>query len=110
LLDPLGHTVIEAANGPTALALIPELHLDLILLDLMMPDMDGFEVLEHIQELPAAARVPIVVITSKELDAEERAWLRERTRHCFQKPTTAPTFLEVVRQVLKGVPHVDQPT
>jgi CheY-like chemotaxis protein len=110
MLDKLGHKVVEAANGQTALSLIPEVHPDLLLLDLMMPLMDGFEVLEHMQEMPAAANVPVVVVTAKDLDAGERAWLRERTQHCFQKPAPGSTFLSVVRNVLKGVDHAHQST
>jgi signal transduction histidine kinase/CheY-like chemotaxis protein len=108
MLDKLGHKVVEAANGPTALSLIPEIRPDLVLLDLMMPVMDGFEVLEHMKEMPAAAEIPVVVVTAKDLDAEERAWLRERTHHCFQKPAPGSTFLSVVRNVLKGVDHAHQ--
>jgi signal transduction histidine kinase/CheY-like chemotaxis protein len=104
-LAKLGHTVVEAASGPIALALIPELHPQLVLLDLLMPGMDGFAVLEQMQELPAATNLPVVVVTSKDLDEEERAWLRERTRHCFEKPAPAPVFLNEVRKVLTGADH-----
>jgi CheY-like chemotaxis protein len=105
MLDKLGYTVIEAPNGPTALALIPEIQPDLVLLDLMMPGMDGFEVLERLQEIPAAANLPVVVVTAHDLTPEECTWLLERTRHCFQKPVLASTFLSVVRNVLKGADH-----
>jgi signal transduction histidine kinase/DNA-binding response OmpR family regulator len=105
LLARLGQTVVEAPNGSMALALIPEIHPHLVLLDLMMPEMDGFEVLEHLQEMPAAADLAVVVVTSKDLDAEERTWLRERTYHCLQKPVSAPEFRDVVRNVLKGADH-----
>ncbi|HET9224575.1 MAG TPA: response regulator [Roseiflexaceae bacterium] len=109
MLGKLGHTVVEAASGPIALGLIPELHPQLMLLDLLMPGMDGFAVLEQLQELPAAANLPVVVVTSKDLDEEERTWLRERTRHCFQKPAPAPAFLNVVRNVLIGADHGQHP-
>jgi CheY-like chemotaxis protein/nitrogen-specific signal transduction histidine kinase len=105
MLARLGQTVVEAPNGSMALTLIPEIRPRLVLLDLMMPEMDGFEVLEHLHEMPAAADLPVVVVTSKDLDAEERTWLRERTLHCFQKPVPAPAFLNVVRNVLKGADH-----
>jgi signal transduction histidine kinase/CheY-like chemotaxis protein len=100
MLEKLGHRVSEAANGPTALALIPELHLDLILLDLMMPEMDGFEVIEHMREMPAAAQLPVIVVTAKQLDADEQEWLRTRTRYCCHKPVAAATFLGAVRAAL----------
>jgi signal transduction histidine kinase/CheY-like chemotaxis protein len=103
MLEKLGHRVSEAAGGPTALALIPELHLDLVLLDLMMPGMDGFEVIEHMREMPAAAQLPVIVVTAKELNAEEQEWLRTRTRHCCQKPVAPATFLAAVRTALSEI-------
>jgi signal transduction histidine kinase/CheY-like chemotaxis protein len=109
LLDKFNYQVFEASSGPLALALIPEIHPSLMLIDLMMPGMDGFEVLEQLQELPAAAHMPVVVVTAKDLDEEQRAWLRERTRHCFRKPTPAPEFLDVIHNLLKGADHVQAP-
>ena len=51
----------------------------LILLDLMMPVMDGFEFLEHVRANPATSHVPIVVLTAKDLTEEERKLINERT-------------------------------
>jgi CheY-like chemotaxis protein len=67
----------------------------------MMADMDGFTVLDQLRELPAAAHVPVVV-TAPELDESQRVWLRERMRDCFQKPSSAPEFLDLVRELLTG--------
>ena len=100
MLEKLGHRVSEAASGPTALTLIPELQLDLVLLDLMMPGMDGFEVIEYMREMPAAAHLPVIVVTARDLDADEQDWLRTRTRHCCQKPVAAATFLTALRAAL----------
>jgi signal transduction histidine kinase/DNA-binding response OmpR family regulator len=100
LLVKIGHRVSEAANGSTALALMPELRLDLVLLDLMMPEMDGFEVIEHMREMPAAAQLPVIVVTAKDLEPREREWLRARTRHCCRKPVAAAEFLAAVRAAL----------
>ena len=51
----------------------------LVLLDLMMPMMDGFEFLARVREQPDFAELPIVVLTAKELTAEERNFLAENT-------------------------------
>jgi signal transduction histidine kinase/CheY-like chemotaxis protein len=102
MLEKLGHRVSEAASGPTALALIPELQLDVVLLDLMMPDMDGFEVIEHMREMPAATQLPVIVVTAKNLNSEEQDWLRARTRHCCRKPVATATFLAALRAALSA--------
>jgi len=64
-----GYNVIEAASGKEALAIIKEEKPDLILLDIIMPDMLGFEVCERIKEKPEFYEVPIIFVTSKD-DAE----------------------------------------
>jgi CheY-like chemotaxis protein len=83
-----------------ALALVPELQVNLIVLDLSLPDMDGFEVLEHLREMPAAAHTPVVAVTVKDLDAHEQTWLRERTRYYCQKPIAAASFLAIIHAAL----------
>lgn len=100
MLEKQGHHVSEAASGQIALTLIPELQLDLVLLDLMMPGMDGFEVIEYMREMPAAAHLPVIVVTARDLDDDEQDWLRTRTRHCCQKPVGTAMFLAALRAAL----------
>jgi CheY-like chemotaxis protein len=70
----------EAANGRAALAWLDSNPLpDLVLLDLMMPEMDGFQFLDHIRGHKERRELPVVVLTAKDLTAEERAFLAERT-------------------------------
>jgi CheY-like chemotaxis protein len=57
----------------------------LVLLDLMMPEVDGFGFLDAIRVDPTLADLPVVVLTAKELTSEEKAALAERTMHVFSK-------------------------
>ncbi len=59
-----GYNLAFAANGAEALAKASELTPDLILLDVMMPDMNGFEVCRHLREDPRLAEVPVIIITA----------------------------------------------
>ena len=79
-LNKVGLKTAEAVNGRAAfewLAAHPAP--DLVLLDLMMPEMDGFQFLDRLREQPERLAVPVVVLTAKDLTAEERAFLAERT-------------------------------
>lgn len=58
------YRLVEAANGPQALQLAADLHPDLILLDVMMPDMDGFEVCKRLRADPKLAEVPVIMVTA----------------------------------------------
>ena len=57
----------------------------IILLDLMMPEMDGFEFLSEIRSLPRASTVPVIVVTAKELTAAERSKLNGQVTTVLQK-------------------------
>jgi CheY-like chemotaxis protein len=79
-LQSTGLKIAEAANGRAALDWMSRNPLpDLVLLDLMMPEMDGFQFLEHIRDDEARRAVPVVVLTAKDLTADERTFLAERT-------------------------------
>lgn len=62
-LETEGYTVLSASNGADALELAKKNSPDVILLDLMMPEMDGFEVLEHLKEDEETCLIPVVVLT-----------------------------------------------
>ncbi|MFN0067715.1 MAG: response regulator [Limisphaerales bacterium] len=64
LLGRLGHDVVPVADGPTALKRLALRPPDLVLLDLLMPDMDGFEVCRRIREQPAFADLPVIFLSA----------------------------------------------
>jgi PAS domain S-box-containing protein len=79
-IESVGMQVAEVANGQTALEwLKANPKPALVLLDLMMPRMDGFEFLDHVRENPEFFDLPIVVLTAKDLTDNERSFLAERT-------------------------------
>ncbi|HIE28014.1 TPA: response regulator [Candidatus Poribacteria bacterium] len=61
-----GHTVFDAANGQQALKLMREHEFDLVLLDIMMPGMNGYQVLNHLKADPSLRHIPVVVISGVE--------------------------------------------
>jgi PAS domain S-box-containing protein len=85
MLEKEDWAVSEAENGQVALDRVAEQPPDLILLDLMMPEMDGFEFVTHLRQTKAWRSIPIVVITAKDLTAEERAQLNTTVARILQK-------------------------
>src|SRR5262249_50622941 len=85
-VEKLGLTAAEVSNGRLALAWLAENpEPAAILLDLMMPEMDGFEFLDAFNQRTEWRHVPVVVITAKQLTAAERALLSGRTRVVIKK-------------------------
>jgi CheY-like chemotaxis protein len=85
MLEPEGYTVVEAENGRAALERLREGPPALILLDLMMPEMDGFEFLTEFRRNEGWRTIPIVVITAKDLSREERERLNGYVQKILQK-------------------------
>jgi CheY-like chemotaxis protein len=93
--------VAEAENGRVALDRLREREPTLILLDLMMPEMDGFEFLEELRRDEARRALPVVVLTSKDLTPEERERLSGNVERILQKGAyTREALLREVRAIV----------
>ncbi len=85
-VEGAGLSAAEAANGREALDLLAGgLQPALVLLDLMMPEMDGFAFLDAVRSTDATASLPVVILTAKDLTEAERAFLAERATQVFSK-------------------------
>ncbi|HTP09492.1 MAG TPA: response regulator, partial [Anaerolineae bacterium] len=79
------YTVLEAAGGAQALTVVQNDKPDLILLDLMMPEIDGFAVLETVKANPATHDIPVIVVTAKEITREDRERLNGKMAALYNK-------------------------
>jgi len=101
ILSSSGYTPHLASSGKEAFLLLSEVHMDAILLDLVMPEMDGFEVLSKIKENPALGVIPVFVVTAKDLTNEEMKLLQRETCALFRKDGSWKTdLLAEVRKAL----------
>ena len=86
ILRPLSLEVAEAADGFTALAAAREMRPDLVILDLSMPDMDGFAVLDELRRYPHCARTPVLAVTANAMPSERFKALRAGFADFMTKP------------------------
>ena len=93
LLGARGWVVREAVNGRLALDALKEGLPDIVLLDLMMPEMDGFELVAALQANPAWRDIPVVVVTALDLSAEDRRRLNGGVEQILSKSAYAPAEL-----------------
>lgn len=100
LLTQAGYTVNSALNGQSALIQIGALCPDVVLLDINLPDIDGYEVYQQLQAAPETAHIPVIFLTGVEKIPQERA----RSAGYLAKPFRAQALLECVHRTLKSPP------
>jgi CheY-like chemotaxis protein len=98
------YAVVRAYGGTEAIILAQRLRPDLILLDLMMPDVSGFDVVDALQRNPETAQIPILVVTAKQITAQDRAALNHEAGSVVQIVEKAgfnkDAFMAEVRRAL----------
>jgi signal transduction histidine kinase/CheY-like chemotaxis protein len=102
-LEPIGWKVTEAENGQVAVAALATAQPDVIILDLMMPKMDGFEFLDELHSRPDWQDIPVVVITAKDLTEKDRARLNGGIERIIQKSDRDEMLRQLTREISKCV-------
>jgi two-component system cell cycle response regulator DivK len=100
LLVSEGYQVIEAGNARQALDLLKATQPDLILMDINMPDIDGYTLTNQIKENPILTNVPIVAITANVMRGDRERTLQAGCDGYIEKPINVDTFLDQVARFL----------
>jgi signal transduction histidine kinase/DNA-binding response OmpR family regulator len=99
VLEPVGYTVLIARGGEEGVALAQAELPDVVLLDLAMPEVDGFAVVERLKGDPVTDAIPIVILTSQTLNQEDEALLSGRIVHLARKAEfDRSALLELIRR------------
>jgi signal transduction histidine kinase/CheY-like chemotaxis protein len=102
LLEGEPYEIAAATDGQEALEAIAEKRPDIILLDLLMPRIDGFGVIDHLQQDPQSRQIPVIVLTAKALTTTERVALDQTVRTVIQKRgLDRDTLLQELRGLLR---------
>jgi len=104
IIEQGGMRAIIADGGVKCMEMITATMPDLLILDLIMPDMDGFEVLERVRSDPATRDLPVIVVTAKELTAKDREKLTGKVSLILAKSeTTSTALLEEIKKILGNI-------
>ena len=103
ILTVEGYTVIEAENAATALSFIEEQTPDLILMDINMPDMDGYTLTAKMKTYPKLFAVPIIALTANVMKGDRERTLAAGCDGYIQKPVDVDTLPEQISQYLKQI-------
>ena len=99
-----GHTAVTASDGNICLEKVRQCKFDLILLDIMMAPMDGWETLEHIKSDPRTSSIPVIMVTGKPLEDKERVKYGNMFFQYLMKPVRRTELCDIVKNALKNNP------
>ncbi len=102
ILQRHGHEVIEASNGADGVAVARAEVPDLILMDVVMPGMNGFQATRQITRGAETSHIPVVIVSTKDQETD-RVWgRRQGARDYLTKPIDEAALMQVIRQLLSA--------
>lgn len=101
MLKLLGYEPIGASSGMAALKLLTQQTPDLILLDVMLPDMDGFKICRHIKENPATTSVPVFMVSAKKTSEDAERGKKSGADEYVTKPFKSMEMAALIQSYLK---------
>ena len=99
-LEAEGHSVIEASNGADAVDITTDQQPDLILLDVILPKLNGFQVCRMLKNKEETAHIPIVLVTSKSEDRHKKWGLDRGADEYLIKPVDSQDLIDTVQRLL----------
>ena len=108
ILNRKGYEVIGAAGGREGLDIIRDVLPDLVLLDLMMPDIEGWEVYQQMRADDATKHIPVIIITAKAQNIDKVLGLHiAKVNDYISKPFSPQDLVTSVEKVFESIPQID---
>ena len=101
LLTPLWFSVTISPNGPDALEKATLNQFDLVILDVIMPEMDGFEVCQRIRRIDAYTETPVMMLTAKSADEDRQRGLEMGANLYLSKPISPKRLIALVEEAIQ---------
>lgn len=103
ILEKNGHQVITAENGQTGITMAKERNPDLILMDVVMPDLNGFQATREISKNETTAHIPIIIVTTKDKETDMMWAKRQGAKAYLVKPVKEKELVNAVNELLSEI-------
>ena len=100
ILSELGENLIKATSGRQALDLLLKNDIAVVLMDVSMPEMDGYETMQVLRQIPALRRLPIIALTAKAMKGDREKCLEAGASEYLAKPVNTEQLLSALRMWL----------
>lgn len=101
MLEKLGHTIYEGDSGAAAIQLSENYQPDIVMLDVIMPDINGFDATRQIRKNPKTKSIPIILVSSKAQETDKQWGMRQGASGYLVKPFNKHELLAVVGEFLE---------
>ena len=102
IIEKLGHEILTAEDGALGVEAAKRELPDLILMDVVMPNLNGFQATRSISKEPATSHIPIVLVTTKDQETD-RVWgMRQGAKAYLTKPVNEAALIKLVKDLLPG--------
>ncbi|ATR81436.1 response regulator [Pseudomonas sp. FFUP_PS_473] len=102
MLEKHGHQVLKAENGADGVALARQEKPDAVLMDIVMPGMNGFQATRQLSKDPETSGIPVIIVTTKDQETDKVWGTRQGARDYLTKPVDEQTLIKTLDGVLKG--------
>lgn len=104
-LEPEGYSVVKAQGGKKAVELAMEQKPNLLILDLIMPDFSGFDVVQELRQHPETKDIPILIFTGKDITSEDKARLNDHIQAITSKASfSREGFIQEIKRLEQLLP------
>ena len=101
LLTPLGFSVTSLASGQEALDAVSRDHFDLVILDISMPEISGFEVCQRVRQMESYAETPVLMLTARSGEEDKQRGMEVGANLYLPKPISPKRLISLVEEALK---------
>jgi twitching motility two-component system response regulator PilH len=100
IVEKLGHEIVTAEDGASGVEVAKSTMPDLILMDVVMPNLNGFQATRAISKEPSTANIPVVLVTTKDQETDKVWGMRQGAKAYITKPFTETQLIEVINSLL----------
>ena len=100
IVEKLGHEIVTAEDGASGVEVAKNTMPDLILMDVVMPNLNGFQATRAISKEPSTANIPVVLVTTKDQETDKVWGMRQGAKAYITKPFTESQLIEVINSLL----------
>ena len=102
IVEKLGHSVVTAEDGSQGVEVCKREMPDLVLMDVVMPNLNGFQATRQISKDPKTSHIPVILVTTKDQETDKVWGMRQGAKAYITKPIVESQLVETIQEILAG--------